>query len=155
MVTQVLVRALDSGSPEFLAVDNPQNRDPISFEDRAQKIRVPRLGSQDLLYIASFALAHGFELDAFELVNESLERLDQDEQEAISDVLIEALLSRGPEEALRLLVESYPATGIVGVEFVDGEHHGFVIRRNGVADAEPGASPLDLLTSAWPTVRFG
>jgi hypothetical protein len=154
MVTQLLLKLAKPGAQMVVAVDNPTNRPPISFEDRAEHIRIPRFGTQDLASLAEFAVRSGFGLEEFEIVDATMTRLDADYQTQVSDELVAELTHVGVDAAIDLLLRKYPTFGIIGIVLRTPDDRGLTIRRNGVVEFESGVSPIDLVSDAWHTLHF-
>ncbi|QCR39670.1 hypothetical protein C1N74_03995 [Microbacterium sp. SGAir0570] len=142
------------GGPILRLVDNPTNLPPIAFEETGRG-RIPRLGSQDLLRLAAYAKEHGWDVDKLELADVNLDPIEDEKEESrIQRQLVGALTGQGANAAVQLLLSKYPYLTVLGVHFVGPNHRGFVIRRNGVTQAEQGASPIDLVRPAWEALRL-
>lgn len=154
MPSQVVMKGARSGAPEFLTVDNPENQRPIAFENRADDLRIPRFGSQDLAGLADVASHSGYQVEEFEIVDSSLNPLSDSDQHEVSVILLEALSRGGAEEVIRVLVEDFPSFRIEGVDLVTKDDDSIVLRRNGVAEIQQGASAKQLLSYAWTILHF-
>lgn len=155
MVTQVVLRALDEPGPVFFAIDNPLNLPPIRLQrEYPRPVRLPRFGSQDLASVAAFAETHGFQLEIFEIVDESMSILGDIEQEAVSGKLLEALRSGGSDAVMHRLQADFPTLGIIGIELIDEDQNSLVLRRNGILVTDDSPQATSFLSQAWRALHF-
>jgi hypothetical protein len=155
MVSQLIVK--DSDVPEEIeldVIDNPHNQPSITFEDKAHGQHIPRLGSQDLIRIASDAIRHGWELERFEIVDVTHSYLEEERELEVSMTLSSQLLSEGVAAALVTLMDRFPTFSVSGVELVDNRDRAVILRRGGVIVADAGADPLEFLQLLWRRLRL-
>lgn len=154
MVQQVLMR-IDGGAPTFETADNPNSRAPISFEDRSHGVRIPRLGSQDILRIAEFAVRNGYTVNGFQLGDSILTPVAEQLGEKVSKQLVKRL--RRGESAADVddfLGEEWPSLAVIGVELTTPSLGSARLQRQGVLSGPADWSPIPFLTNAWRAVRF-
>ena len=70
---QLLLRDRRDGGADVEAVDNPGNVRPVDFEDAASGVRIPHLGSQDLLRLASALTTSGYRLREIDIRDSSFQ----------------------------------------------------------------------------------
>jgi hypothetical protein len=150
---QVVMRRDGGPIPRFELRDNPLNRAPLSFEEPAAGFRIPRLGSQDILGIAAFALRNGFRIDNFVIEDQTFTRIDDDIAEEVSADLLRALTEKGPAAAATLIDRDwgYYVTGIV---LTTPDLHTISLLRQGVTRTSDRYPTDAFLASAWQAVHF-
>lgn len=154
MVQQVLMR-IDGGAPSFETTDNPGSRAPMSFEDPSHGVRIPRLGSQDILRIAEFAARTGYHLDGFQLGDSTLTPVGEALGERVSKQLVKRL--RRGETAADVddyLAAEWPTLAVIGVVLTTPALGTARLQRQGVLSGPSDWSPKEFLTNAWQAVRF-
>ncbi len=154
MVQQVLMR-IDGGAPSFETADNPNSRAPMSFEDKSHGVRIPRLGSQDILRIAEFALHNRYHLNGFQLGDWRLTPVAEPLGDKVSRQLVKRL-KRGDSAADvdDYLAEEWPSLAVIGVEFTTPNLGAARLQRQGVLSGPEDWSPTAFLANAWQAVRF-
>jgi hypothetical protein len=155
MVSQLIVKdSVASDEFELNVVENPLNQPSIAFEDKAHGQHIPRLGSQDLIRIASDAVRHGWELERFEIVDVTHSYLDEEREWEVSTALSSMIVSEGVAAALVTLIDRFPSFSVSGVELVDPQDRAVILRRGGVIVADEGADPLEFLRLLWRRLRL-
>lgn len=154
MVSQLVARRLLSDDPEFQAVSNQEDAHPMSFEDARLGVRVPRLGSDDLIHIARFALNEGFYVDGFVILGRHGSPIDDEQYQIISKQLIDDLTA-GATYASAQFSRRNPGYFIAGIDMTTPDMHSLLVRRLGVIETDAPDIATDFLKSAWRTVRFG
>lgn len=146
---------IDGGAPSFETADNPDSRAPISFEDRRHGVRIPRLGSQDILRIAEFAVRDGYTVNGFQLGDSMLSPVAESLGEKVSKQLLKRL--RRGESAADVddfLADEWPTLAVIGVELTTPNLGSARLQRQGVLSGSADWSPIPFLTNAWRAVRF-
>lgn len=153
MVSQVIAHRRKSNEPVFEAISNRDSAPPLSFEDSTSDIYVPRLGSDDLLHIAAFAISSGYFLDGIVVLGRHGAPLDDEQQEHVSSETIENL-STGATYAATIFARNYPGHFVSGLILTSPDMHSLTVRRLGVVESDLPNLPSDFLTSAWKQVHF-
>lgn len=153
VVSQVVVHKMRSSEPVFEALSNGSAVPPLSFEDTTNDVYVPRLGSDDLLYIAAFALSSGYLLDGIYVVGRHGAPLEEEQLERASAELVENLRS-GAAYAATIFARNYPGHFVAGIVLTSPEMHTLILRRLGVVETDSPSLATDFLTSAWKKVHF-
>ncbi|MCS3442200.1 hypothetical protein [Microbacterium phyllosphaerae] len=154
MVQQVLMR-LDGGTPTFETHDNQAGRSPLSFEDVEHGLRIPRLGSQDILRIAEYASGAGYHIDSFQLSDHTLTHVAEPLAGKVSKKLVKRLNAGvSAADVEDLLREEWPGLIITGVMLTTPEHSTASLQRQGVFWSPAGWSPTRFLSDAWQVIRF-
>lgn len=155
MLTQVVVHFMASAEPELMILENPSGVASISFQEAQDDYYVPRLGTQDLLKLAHYAAHHGWEIDKLELQDSvTAASLDEQDEERISESILRHLGSESLTRLIEYFIDRFPTVNVIGVEFVREDHRAVTLRRNGVAIAEDGVSPLEVLSPAWHQLQL-
>lgn len=153
MVSQVIVHKHRSDQPVFEAVSNSKSVPPLSFEDLAHDVYVPRLGSDDLLHIAAFAASTGFYVDGFNILGRHGSPLDEDQLERVSAELL-ANLASGANYAATVFSRNYPGHFVAGLVLTSSDMHSLVLRRLGVVETDLPSLATAFLAAAWNRVHF-
>lgn len=154
MVQQVVMR-LDGGTPTFETQENPLSKAPLSFEDASHGLRIPRLGTQDILRIAEFAVSSGFALDGFQVSDRTMTSVQDPLASKVSRELVRALTNGVPAADVEdLLLERWPSLSVTGVTLTTPDHRTARLQRQGVFWAPSGWSPIRFLGDAWQAVHF-
>lgn len=146
---------IDGGAPSFETTDNPNSRAPMSFEDASHGVRIPRLGSQDILRIAEFALHNRYTLNNFQLGDSKLTPVAESLGDKVSKQLVKRL--RRGESAADVddfLANEWPSLAVIGVELTTPSLGSARLQRQGVLSGPADWSPTAFLTNAWQAVRF-
>lgn len=155
MLGQIVVRNPLSPNPNIDFLENPRSKPSISFQKSLEDVYIPRLGSQDLVRVAAFAILQGWEVDRFELEDDVTENaLEGSASDQISEELIDHLVHDSWTRVVEDLIERFPTFSIVGVELVRQDDLALTLRRNGVVDVEEGISPVELISSAWRQLKI-
>ncbi|MBH0129350.1 hypothetical protein [Salinibacterium sp. NK8237] len=153
MVNQVIVRRRRSEEPVFEAISNEGSAPPLSFENSASGIYVPRLGSDDLIYIAAFAKSVGYLVDEFAVVGRHGAPLEERAAELVSASLIGNLAS-GANYAATIFSREYPGHFVAGLVLTSPDMHSLTVRRLGVIESDLPSLATDFLSSAWKQLQF-
>lgn len=143
-----------SADPEFETIAKVGNTPPLAYEDEENDVFVPRLGSDDLLYIADFAQQEGFEVDRLIVTDRSGSRFASDVEDEISDHLLAALRGSGPKYTSALLATQYSGLTLVAVDLTSPDMHSLLLRRLGVVETDSVSTVNALLEAAWHRLRF-
>lgn len=154
MVQQVLMR-FTGDAPSFETTDNPDSRAPITFEDASHGVRIPRLGTQDILRIAEFALRNGYRLDGFQIGDGALAPVQEPLAGKVSRQLVKRF-GKGANAADvdAYLVDEWPSMSVLGVILTTPQMGTARLQRQGVVSAPSGWSPTSFLAKAWNAVHF-
>jgi len=150
---QVLMRRVGSGAPRFDLLDNPKNLAPLAFEKPREGVRVPRLGTQDLLAIASFATRTGYRIDGFIIEDRSFTRVSDDLEETVSDALAKTLEEEGVFQAAVLADETWDVY-VTGVKLTTADLRTVTLLRQGAARSAESFDIRQFLSGAWTAVHF-
>jgi hypothetical protein len=140
----------------------PGTGDPAVRIERApepESADVPslHLGSQDLIRVAGFAAANGFQIARFYVSDSYLLPLGDDEQCEISGVLVDVLGEYDAQEVESTMADEYDGLYIVGVELISPTTGLRInLRRRGYIStsvAEEREAEL-LLSDAWRELRL-
>lgn len=153
MVQQV-VMLLDGPAPEFEVRENPLNQAPLSFEDLDSGRRIPRLGSQDILRIAEFALSTGFSVDYLQIADRALTTLPEELAKPVSKRLLRTLKEHGAVAAAVRFQNEWPSYFVTGVFMTTPDNTSLRLLREGVAWNPSNWSVRRFLSDAWRAVRF-
>ncbi|WIE76032.1 hypothetical protein [Curtobacterium sp. MCSS17_007] len=134
--------------------DAPLRFRPI--DDTALNSERPlRLGSQDLIRLAEFAMNNGFMVVRFEISDAYLTALDEQESSLISSDLKTILGDFGGRELIAAMHDEFDGLYIVGVELKSIEtHRRATIRRDGYLDSSTPEEAENLLTTAWEALEL-
>lgn len=154
MVQQVVMR-LDGDTPTFETQENPHSRAPLSFEDASHGLRIPRLGTPDILRIAEYAVTSGYVLDGFQISDHTMTNVQDPLASKVSRELVKALSNgSAAADAEDLLLERWPGLSVTGVTLTTPDHRTARLLRQGVFWAPSGWSPIRFLGDAWQAVHF-
>jgi len=150
---QVLMHRAGTAPPRFELRENPRNQASLSFEDADAGVRVPRLGSQDLLAIARYAADVGFRIDGFIIEDHTLTPVPIEETDELSEKLVNILAQNGAFAAALFLDDEF-GFYVTGVRLTSADLRSFTLLREG-ATRSPAESHLeDFLARAWTVVHF-
>lgn len=108
------------------------------------------LGSQDLIRLASYALAHGFQVSSFMVADAYLVPLMSDEEAFVSEEMIVTLSAHGCEELEAAMRDEYDGLYIVGVNLVASSSGMQIsVRRRGYVYTSVVQEAEELLEAAW------
>ncbi|MFF7684128.1 hypothetical protein ACFZA2_15375 [Microbacterium sp. NPDC007973] len=153
MLSQLVV-AYDDGRPRVIEEHRESAGSWADFERPAAGRFVPRLGSQDLIRFATFAIAVGLRVERFELADATLRRLDDDLEAFFSTQLVRMLYEQGQTVTLNALDVEFQDLVVTGVKLVDQRLRAATLRRRGVVDGEPDFAIVDLLSAAWEKLHL-
>lgn len=153
MVQQVVMR-LKGDTPTFETQENPEGLPPLSFEDDRQGLRIPRLGTQDILAIAEFASRSGYRIDSFQLADHTLTNVQDPLAAKVSKELKQVLEAGGARAAEDLLLNLWPTLNVTGVSLTTPDMRTARLQRQGILSTSAGWSPIRFLSDAWQAVRF-
>lgn len=154
MVQQVVMRLKD-GTPTFETQDNPEGLSPLSFEDSTRGVRIPRLGTQDILALAEFASKSGYKIDSFMLADHTLTNIQDPLASKVSKDLKKVLESgQNARAAEDMLLERWPSLNVTGVSLTTPDLRTVRFQRQGIVSSSAGWSPIRFLSDAWQAVHF-
>ena len=148
------MRQAREAQPVFETIATDGQTRPLEFEDVDEGVRVPRFGSDDLLYIADYAAAAGYLLDGFFLAGRHGSTLDEHEQAEISAGILEHLHSSDARFAAATLAKDFPGYYVTGVRLTTPEMHTVILRRLGVVETDDPSAVVSFLAAAWKKVHF-
>ncbi|WP_096359269.1 hypothetical protein [Microbacterium sp. TPU 3598] len=154
MVQQVVMR-LTGATPTFETQENPDGLPPLSFEDNGRGVRIPRLGTQDILAIAEYAARSGYRIDSFQLADHTLTNL-QDPLAATVSAKLKKMLESGKDAraAENLLLERWPSLNVTGLSLTTPDLRTVRIQRQGILSASADWASTRFLADAWQAVHF-
>ncbi|WIB63742.1 hypothetical protein [Curtobacterium sp. MCBD17_040] len=150
---QVLMHRAGTATPRFELRENPRNQAPLSFEDAEAGVRVPRLGSQDLLAIARYAADVGFHIDGFIIEDHTLSPVPTEETDELSETLVN-ILARDGAFAAALFLDDEFGFYVTGVRLTSADLRSFTLLREGVTRSPAETHLEDFLARAWTVVHF-
>lgn len=112
-----------------------------------------RLGSQDLIRLAGYAYAHGWELESFRLADSALDELDAAAQRDRSADMIRILHTWGAAELDAAMVTDFDGIYVTGVRLT-GPGGQAVISRGGSIEGPSAPGAARLLTAARDALRL-
>jgi hypothetical protein len=112
--------------------------DPVTFDKPDQGQVVPRLGSKDLLRLAAFALRSDYFVDSITVRDRSMSPLSLEEEERVSDRLVEQLSDAGPDLPRNALSGEHGPYTIVEIELLS--QHAETIRIGRLGSSSPTLS---------------
>lgn len=113
------------------------------------------LGSQDLVRLTAFASSHGYVPSSFMVSDAYLVPLPADEQDEVSDELINLLRRHGEEEVDAALRNEYDGLYIIGVQLIEQTSGMRVsIRRRGFVETSIEKEAEALLQAAWQELHL-
>ena len=159
MVSQLRVHHMDSNP----TVDIAPNRDsapPITFEDLDEDVRIPRLGSRNLIVLAEYLQRSGFRVDGFQLADAYMSAVGGLNAKQASKALSKALKKHGASRVRDLLATDWRPLVVTGIDFTTPTLDTLTIRRNGVIvgselhHPETRIALETTLTEAWRQVQI-
>ena len=131
--------------PNLSLVANVDGLSPRSFEKNGRW--VPRLGSSAVVALASALAAHNAHVVRFELRDLRLNPLPRNEQDSLSEKLVNAL-AEGQATITALLEGRYHDVLVTGVEMLVGARR-VTVERGGVVITSNRAATIELLKNVW------
>lgn len=144
MLSKVVLNPSSDGSAR-LTVD--QITDNVNKLSAGSELR---LGTEDLVRLAEYASHREFVVSSFLVADSYLAPLDKDEEEPISDALVESMEMYGIEGVLSLLRDEFDGLYLIGVNLINvtrGLH--VSIRRRGYIETVMLEEVEQMLASAW------
>ncbi|MFJ3490693.1 hypothetical protein [Leifsonia aquatica] len=153
MVQQMVMR-LGTTDPVIALEDNPLDKSPIDFQDLEKGRRVPRLGSQDILRIAEYALSIGWRVERFQIADRTLTPVQGREESKASKALLRWLAEAGAAAAATYFTTEWPSYFVTGVQIAAPDHRILQLRRQGVVWVPESWETEAFLSGAWRAVHF-
>ena len=153
MVNQVIVHKHRSDEPVFETIATAESIPPLSLEDASRDVYVPRLGSDDLLHIAAFAVSDGYLLDGLAIAGRHGAPLNEQEAAQASHEITDNL-GIGPGYAASSFARDYPGHFVTALFLTSPDMHSLTLRRLGVVETDLPSVATELLSSAWRRVQF-
>lgn len=111
---------------------NPESRSPWQIASQVPGGSAPELPSPDILRLAEFAVARGFRITRFQLVDRRYAMLPEPEQSETSAALVEAFSDGGAYRLQVVMRRDYPNVFLNGVEVYSHPGIRLEVRRGGV-----------------------
>lgn len=123
--------------------------DPAVFDKPDQGQVVPRLGSKDLLRLAAFALRSDYFVDSITVRDRTMSPLPMDEEERVSERLVEQLSDSGPNLPVNALSGEHGPYTIVEIELLSQHAETIRVGRLGVVATDSERALNELLLATW------
>lgn len=114
-----------------------------------------QLGSQDLIRFAAYAAAHEFKVVSFMISDSYLVPLSEEEQNEVSDSLVDLLNLYGGNEVQNAMQDEFDGLYVVGVNLIDLSNGMRIsVRRRGFIQTSIIKEAEKLLSSAWQELEL-
>lgn len=157
---QLVLRGVSRDVARVDLIENSGGRAPLSFEDVSHGVRVPRLGTPELVAIAQQVLDEtdrggAYMMGTFEIAGPDMKLLRDHKQEAaVSKALLKALKKQGTPAVFGLLNHEYRGYTVAGIRFYKPGAQVTTVRRNGVVLSGGNEGVVDLIRRAWNKVNL-